>query len=305
MTGLDPAAVCERLAAAGLRYQPSELRIERREDRWLVQLPGLFLAWFAGSTRGREQLNIQRRVLRLLEERCSFAAPRILFESQDGEFDVRTMVPGSVDAWSAYHRLRDDDEYAFQAGSEIGAMLAQQHSRIAAADASSWLPHRPEWPEPREWIRERLPRVIDDAELMARAYAVIDAYEHVPVDEADRVLVHTDVGFHNLAIDSESGAINGIFDYDAAAWADRHHDFRYLVLECDRHAMFEGASSTYEAITGITIRRDRVLLYNAASAVSYLAFRAGKQPDERWCGRILEEDLRWSRQAIACALGTL
>src|SRR2546427_4524466 len=34
-------------------------------------------------------------------------------------------------------------------------------------------------------------------------------------------------GFHNLAIDATSLAVSGLFDYDGAAWADRHHDFRY------------------------------------------------------------------------------
>jgi aminoglycoside phosphotransferase (APT) family kinase protein len=137
--------------------------------------------------------------------------------------------------------------------------------------------------------------------LIARACDVIEAYEHVAVDEADRVLVHTDVGFHNLAIDFRSRTINGIFDYEGAAWADRHHDFRYLVLDVGRYELLEGATSAYEPITGRAIRRDRVLLYNAACAVTFLAYRAGTQPEDRWCGRTLAEDLRWSTQAIAKA----
>jgi aminoglycoside phosphotransferase (APT) family kinase protein len=45
-----------------------------------------------------------------------------------------------------------------------------------------------------------------------------------------RVLVHTDLGLHNVAVDPETKEVRGVFDYDGAAWADRHHDFRYLVL---------------------------------------------------------------------------
>jgi hypothetical protein len=47
-----------------------------------------------------------------------------------------------------------------------------------------------------------------------------------------------------------------------------------------------------------------VLLYNAACAVTFLAFRAGIAPDTRWCGRTLAEDVRWSQHAIANALAT-
>ena len=65
---LAPAVVCERLTAAGLRYQPSELKIELHEERWLVRLPGLFLAWFAASTRGRDALHVAPTSARVAEE---------------------------------------------------------------------------------------------------------------------------------------------------------------------------------------------------------------------------------------------
>ena len=84
----------------------------------------------------------------------------------------------------------------------------------------------PSWPESHAWIRERLVRVVDDCKLLADADAVMTAYEAMPVSAADRVLVHTDVGFHNLGIDPESYAVHGLFDYEGAAWAGRHHDFR-------------------------------------------------------------------------------
>jgi len=44
----------------------------------------------------------------------------------------------------------------------------------------------------------------------------------MPVAARDRALVHGDLGLHNLALDPETDAVNGVFDYDGAAWADRH-----------------------------------------------------------------------------------
>jgi aminoglycoside phosphotransferase (APT) family kinase protein len=146
---------------------------------------------------------------------------------------------------------------------------------------------------------------VDNRRLIARAEAVIAAYENVVVEDADRVLVHTDIGFHNLAIDGELYTVRGIFDYDGAAWADRHHDFRYLLFDFARPEMLEAACSVYEPAIGRPIRRDRVLLYNAACAVTFLAFRAGHGADERWCGRTLVEDVQWSEEAIAKALPLL
>jgi aminoglycoside phosphotransferase (APT) family kinase protein len=117
------------------------------------------------------------------------------------------------------------------------------------------------------------------------------------------VLVHTDVGLHNLAVAPRSFTVRGLFDYDSAAWADRHLDFRYLVLDYDDADPLDAAVAAYESATNRAIRRERVFLYNAASAVSYLAFRAGHAPDEVWCGRTLAQDLQWSRRAIARVLG--
>jgi aminoglycoside phosphotransferase len=291
--------IASALADGGFSFPLEQIRVEARDDRWLIRLPGTLLAWLAMSERGVWRLRAERRVLRLIASRCSFRVPRVLFESDEGDFDVRESVAGAADPWAAYAAARDDPSRAHEIGAAIGALLAQQHSRIAATDVASWLPQRPEWPEPRDWIAERLPSVVDDTRLIDRALTVVDDYEHVAVEDADRALVHADLGLHNVALDPNTGALNGVFDYDAAAWADRHHDFRYLILDLESHALLDAAVAAYEPVVERVIRRERVLLYNAACAISYLAYRAGRAPEERWCGRTLAEDLSWSRGAIA------
>jgi hypothetical protein len=296
--------VCDLLGEAGLRLDASEVQIEARDERWLVRLPGQRLAWFAASASGLQRLQTERRVLRLLEARCTFQVPRVVFESRAHEFDVRVMVPGVCDPFRLFAQVRDSVELGVQIGTAIGTMLAEQHARVGPADVGDWLPRRPAWPLPREWVRSRLGSVVRDAALIADAEAVMDAYESVQVSEADRALVHTDVGFHNLGIDPGSHTVHGMFDYDGAAWADRHHDFRYLLFDFDRYELLEAAVSAYEPIVGHRIRLERVLLYNAACAVTFLAYRAGTDPEQRSCGRTLAEDLHWSRFAIAKALGS-
>jgi hypothetical protein len=102
-----------------------------------VWLPGERIAWFPATARGRERLAIERKVLRLLAERCTFATPQILFESAVG-FDVRAMVPGHCDPWPLYERIKTDTALARQIGRAIGAILVEQHTRVSEADVAGW-----------------------------------------------------------------------------------------------------------------------------------------------------------------------
>jgi hypothetical protein len=295
---LTPESAYRALRCAGLSYSPEDLRIAAREERWAVTLPDGHIAWFPASERGSRRLAIERRILQLLAHRCSFQVPAILFVSASG-FDLRRMVPGRCDPWDLYRRCQTDTPLAQQIGRSIGAILAQQHARISKTDVAGWLPLRVPWPEAGAAIRERIPRVIDDKDLIRTLGEVVDLYEATVVDPGDRALVHGDVGLHNLALDPDTDTVNGIFDYDSAAWADRHHDFRYLLFDVDCEDMLNAALEVYEPAVGRRLDRDRIRLYNAACATSYLAFRVGTPPEEKSCGRTLAEDLRWVRVALA------
>jgi aminoglycoside phosphotransferase (APT) family kinase protein len=295
---LTPEIACEALRAAGLSCFPDEIQIVAREERWVVLLPGQRLAWFPASETGSLRLAVERRVLHLLADRCSFRAPQILLVFEAG-FEVRQTVPGRYDPWGLFERCKRDSELAERVGRSLGAILAEQHTAIAEAEVLGWLPRQVAWPEGSDWIRERLPGVVEDADLVAVIGRTIEHYEAVAVDAGDRVLVHGDVGLHNLALEPETDTVNGVFDYDGAAWADRHHDFRYLLFDIGREDMLEAALGVYEPASGRALDRDRIRLYNAACAISFLAFRLGTPPEQKSCGRTLAEDLRWVRTALA------
>jgi len=292
----------EVLAKAGFRFPPEELRPELREERWLVRLPEKRLAWFAASAEGQKRLAVERRVLRLLESRCRFLAPRILIQGPGDDFDVRAMVPGVCDPSRMFAQLCDSTELAEQTGAAVGAILADQHAGVHAADVTGWLPLQLDWPKPAEWISERLACVTTDPQLIAGANAVLSRYEDLSIPDADRTLVHTDVGFHNIAIDPATLKVCGLYDYEGAAWADRHHDFRYLVFGQSRFELLDAGISVYEATLNRRIDRRRVFLYHAACAITFLADRAGTGPEDRPGGRTLAKDVRWSKHAIATGL---
>ncbi len=163
---MAPEAACAALAAAGFAIAPADVRIAPREERWAVFLPGDRIAWFPMSERGHARLAVERRVLALLAERCSFRAPRVIFDFAAG-YDIRVMVAGHYDPWLLYEQSKTNPALARAIGGAIGAMLAEQHTRILAVDVEGWLPESVSWPEPSPWIRQRRPAVIDDRQLIA------------------------------------------------------------------------------------------------------------------------------------------
>lgn len=104
---MDAATVCTLLEQAGIGVAPSDVRVEERYGRWAVWLPGDRMAWFPADEAGRQRLATERRLLRLLEERCSFRVPRVLFEAEAG-WEVRALVPGVYDPFGLYERTRTD-----------------------------------------------------------------------------------------------------------------------------------------------------------------------------------------------------
>ncbi|MES2624066.1 MAG: aminoglycoside phosphotransferase family protein [Pseudomonadota bacterium] len=243
-------------------------------------------------------MSIERKVLALVRTKCSFTTPEVLHVAADGSFDIRTRLEGIVDPSRAYDCLGRDAQLAVRLGGWAGAALAQLHAAVQPDVVPDWLPRKVSWPESGDWIRERLPSVIGNDSLAAEISAVLAIYENLTVANDDRVLAHTDLGLHNIVFSDDFREPCGLIDFEAAAYVDRHFDFRYLILDTADTTLLTSACETYEAISGKRLLPARIQLYNAASACSYLAYRAGIAPEVRWCGRTLAEDINWTTLAL-------
>lgn len=298
---LTSKRVSEALREAGLAPNVEECTIEYRDPLYLVRLRNDLLAWFATSDASKELLRRERLVLSAAQ-RCSFQTPELIFVSADESFDVRLMVVGLVDHRLVFEQARADTLFAQRLGAEIGTLLADLHLAAVPVETREALPKHLEWPLSREVVRVAVRSVTDDESLVRDADRALELFESLPIRADDHVLVHGDLGFHNLAFDPHTLAVRGLFDFKDAAWADRHLDFRYLIFDVGRFELLDSACSAYSQRTGHQIDRSRVVLYNAVWAVSFLAFRAGTSPTAMSCGRTLAGDLAWSRSALALAL---
>lgn len=296
-TLLSSQQIADRLHSAGRSVRADDLRIEKRDDRLLAQWPGNELAWIAHNDDGKTQLVREGEVLGVVRRGCSFAVPEETYRSADDTLSIRTVIVGRVDPAVIHQRIRTDGTFAKALGRYVGESLAQLHA--CPVSSTLYLPREVSWPMSTSWMEERLPRVLRDHDALLPALRELLARYQGEQSTADRVLAHTDLGLHNIVFDEALTQPLGIIDFESAAYVDRHFDFRYLVLDFPDAGLLDTAMSIYEALTGIRLDRRRIVLYNAACACCYLAFRDGVAPETRWCGRTLQEDLAWTREALA------
>jgi hypothetical protein len=93
-------------------------------------------------------------------------------------------------------------------------------------------------------------------------------------DESDLVLVHGDLGTHNLAFDPVTRRVTGLYDFEGFALRDRHHDSKYLPSYGP--AVMARVLDEYRRRTGVTLRVERIRLWHLATADVVLSMARGR-----------------------------
>jgi aminoglycoside phosphotransferase (APT) family kinase protein len=284
------------LLRTGFVKSPEALEFRAGESYIAVPLPDDKIAWFPTTAEGQCRLVKERRVLRLLERYCHFSAPRVIYEDDTG-WDLRTFVRGLVRPTYMLERIQSDANLAHLLGEDLGRILAEQHTCVPPEELEGWLPRVKNWPRPEDL--SRLPEIVQDSNLIERINLALERRAAMRND--DPVLVHADLGLHNIVVDPDTLRVAGVIDWEDPVFGDRHQDFAFMVFQQPVEPMLEGALSAYEPAAGIRIDRDGVRLLNAVAAIGFLGFRYGRAPEETWCGRTLEQDLAWTHKALAIA----
>ena len=222
---LSAQAACDLLREAGLSLLPAQVHVEARETAgWCCCQPivGMVCREFCEAGGAWKSSGV------FCVYWPSLLAPNAsLVEFKQG-WDIRASVPGICDPWGLYRRTLRDIPLARRIGRTIGSILVEEDTRVTHNDVAGWRPTQPQWPEPSDRIKQQSPQVIDDGGLLSKIDSALDAYDGVAVGMQDRVLVHGNLGLHNIAVDPETTEVRGVFDMTVPCSADRHHDFRYL-----------------------------------------------------------------------------
>jgi len=274
--------------------------ILQRNNRCVALLSNSKMACFASNPIGTTSMRRERGVLQALQGKASFKIPVVHAASSDGTVDIRQMVEG-VTGENLRSRIYADASIARQVASGIATVLAELHNLLDWQDVQNLVPSTHHWPVSGDWVRQRLPEVMDDMGHMKELLAYVDEFESITTPDEQKVLCHADLQFSNIAFSESGFAINGIFDFDSATFCDPNWDLRYLVFgpNDSDYEHLEHGIETYAKISTRPLSRKRILFYNLISAIAYLAFRHGIEKDRHWCGRTYDEDIGWTKLAMS------
>ncbi|HTR51821.1 MAG TPA: aminoglycoside phosphotransferase family protein [Kofleriaceae bacterium] len=262
---MTPDRVAALLAEVGERVDPRALVVERRDWRWFVQLPGDRMLFVPVDEAGAHRLAAERRLLAALAPRLSFAVPRPI-GPPEAALDLRTRVRGETGIHLHGSLItHTPDAYA----DDLARLLAELHGAFARDELVRLAPpmRADVYPLPEAQLRAVVASL--PAEIHARVHAALDRYAELA--PTDSVLVHNDIGTHNLAFDPDSHRVIGIFDFEEAAHGDRHHDAKYLPSYGPR--ITARVLELYRDRTGIELDVPRIRLLHFATALSFWVWR--------------------------------
>lgn len=292
-------AIIRGLAGAGYVVDSTEVRPEFRQWRWLALLAEDRVGFFAEHPEAAERLSREGALLNLIGQRVGFAVPSVEYVSPDGRLHVRRMVAGVT---SLGGNARERSFAASPAGrrfaEDLGRALSELHGSATPVEAEALgVPTRGPLPGAAD-LRRCLSGRLSQPALEPALDAVLDAYAAIEEKGAGPVLTHGDPWAGNFALDPETGRLVGMFDFEDAALADRHADFRYLHSFGDGYA--ERVLEAYAAASGVRPSIRRAALYHMLAAFEALsdAVATGK-PDK------VAYRLGWVRDALTGAPGRL
>jgi len=286
---VTPAQVRDLITATtGEHLALDQLVPQRRDWRWLVELPGDRILFIPTDTAGASRLANERRLLAALAPRIELAVPQVI-GAVDAALDLRTRVPGLSGA-PLFGRITQDPACAEPFGVDLARVLAGLHAAFSLAEVRDLVspPRADTYPLAEPALRAVVPSLPD--ELRALADAALDRYAALPPD--DLVLVHNDVAIHNLAFDPVTLRVVGVFDFEGAACGGRHLDFKYVPSygpNITTHVL-----AHYRALTEIAISPARMRLLQFATALSYWEWRERDPADhDANSGRDRDIALAW------------
>ena len=227
------------------------------DDRLIFKFPRHAVA--------EKALQREARLLAIIRPRISMPVPDLRIEPGPPLFSVHEKLKGVHLITADYDRLPDAARQ--QLGDMLGRFYAELHQLDEAAMQDAGAGPVAAW-QPVAAMRERaLPMLAGD--IRQKAAATIDAFAQLPPDPYGISYGFFDGHGWNMAFDHENQRLTGMYDFADSGFAPVHQEFIYAAFVSPD--LTERIITSYEALTGRTIDRQRVEILTAAHRLSELA----------------------------------
>ena len=263
---ITPEALAAALKQAGVEVAGS-INLEWRAWRWVGQADSDRIVFVAPSEEAATRLSTEADLLALMSKRTKLELPRVIYRDPRTGLQVRRKIRG-IQIPSGQEQLFGASPQGLTLAKGLGEAIASIHGSITREEG---LAIGLSSVEPRHLSPDAISALqaaalnIDQMEIIEHLLAI---HRNEPPSKSDVVVVHGDIWRGNMAIDAESGGLNGLFDFDDCGLADRHFDLRYAHSFGEDFAVCCFAAYSAKSGTAISIRR--TAMYHAMSALEAL-----------------------------------
>ena len=272
-----------------------------RSWRWVAELPGDRMAFVAEDGGSWARLCREQALLERLVARVRFSVPRTEAVAPKKRVQVRRRLAG-LNGLPVEHIVfgRADVPASLRYGNDspitvagtrlardLGRALANLQRAVSAVEVSALGFPTTSYSAMLAAIEQQLAERPELADIAAALPSLTSWFATLPSDD---VLAHSDLQLHNLACDPITGALAGVFDFDAAGVAHRLEDFKYL--PSFGLAFCVAALEEYTAAGAASLKLADIGRFHVLSALEHFLFVPDDSPRRH-------EIIAWTRDAIA------
>lgn len=261
---VDAVRAVLKQIAPEFAWHPIDLKLgpPQSDPQWFgatLRLGDAALLKFSWSEAATARLIYQADVLAALAA-LGLAVPEIIAFSSSPAILVLNFVPGQPAPWGDKAEALPASARS-RVGEEIGGELARLHSReVADRLRALGILRGPFIPTTLERLRTDFAGSLDPhrRDIVLRW---CDCAESILAEPSEEVCLHGDLHAFNIVFEPKGLRLLRFVDFESAALADYHIDFRYMPAQGPLD-LFRSVVATYESVTGRVVSHDRVIAWH-------------------------------------------
>lgn len=221
-----------------------------------VEADGQWIFKFPRHAAAADRLRSEARILAMVRTYAELPVPEMVLYEAPQLFTCHRKLPGGFLETADYLPLSEAQRDAV--AEKMAGLYAALHAIPRAEARAAGAGEVGAWMGPDDVARcaQYLPPA-----LVGRLVATVDAFKSaLELEPTEIVYGYFDGHGWNMAFDKASGTLNGVYDFADSGFGARHRDLSYS--NWISRDLTLRIISRYERLTGLSIDRDRVMLYS-------------------------------------------